>query len=138
MRRKSKPKGKKKMARRTRTIVARTSPTIRISAPAPIARRYGRRIRHYGRGAGRAVASEKHTIAAIAAAGVYGLVEKSGVAIPHIGPLGPAATVGLIAWVYGRVSKSQTAQHVATGLLSVAVNRWAATGTVAGDYNYNP
>jgi S1-C subfamily serine protease len=127
------------MARRTvtRTIVARSpSPTIRIAAPAPIARRYGRRVRHYAGRAGRAVASEKHTMAALAAAGVYGLIEKSGVAIPTIGPLGPAATIGLGAWLYGRVSKNQTAQHIATGLLAVAVNRWAATGTIAGsDYN---
>jgi hypothetical protein len=79
------------------------------------------------------VLSEKHTLTAVASAGVLGLIEKSGVAIPTIGPLGPAATLGLLAWAYGRSSKSQTAQHVATGLLCVAVNRWAATGTIAGD-----
>lgn len=121
----------------TRTVVARgPTPTIRVTAPAAIrsyGRRAGRAARHYGAHAGRAVASEKHTLAALAAAGAYGLIEKSGVSIPTIGPLGPAATVGMAAWLYGRMSKNQTAQHVATGLLAVAINRWAATGTIAGE-----
>lgn len=118
----------------TRTIVARApAPTIRISAPANIARRAGRAVRRYAPRAGRAIASEKHTITAVVAAGVLGFAEKSGVSIPSIGPVGPAGTAGLIAWAIGRATKNQTAQHVATGLLAVAVNRWAATGTIAGD-----
>jgi hypothetical protein len=68
---------------------------------------------------------------------VFGMVEKSGTKIPSIGPLGPAATVGVAAWLYGRMSKNQLAQHVATGLLAVAANRWAATGTIAGDEGYD-
>lgn len=124
------------MARRTitRTVVARApAPTIRISAPAAIARRAGRAVRRAAPRVGRAVASEKHTITAIVAAGVLGFAEKSGVALPSLGPVGPAGTAGLIAWAVGRATKSQTASHVATGLLCVAVNRWAATGTIAGD-----
>jgi hypothetical protein len=130
------------MARRrrsVRTIVARPTvvrtpaPVIRVSAPAGIRGRARHHIRRHAHSAGRAVASEKHTLAALAAAGAYGLIEKSGVAIPTIGPLGPAATVGMAAWLYGRMSKNQTAQHVATGLLAVAINRWAATGTIAGE-----
>ena len=77
--------------------------------------------------------SEKHTITAIVAAGVIGLLEKQGISIPTLGPLPPVATAGVAAWAYGRWGKSQMAQHIATGLLSVAVNRWAATGTIAGD-----
>jgi hypothetical protein len=111
-----------------------SAPIIRVSAPGG-GRRW-HRVRNHARGAGRAVASEKHTLAALAAAGAYGLIEKSGVAIPTIGPLGPAATVGMAAWLYGRFSKNQTAQHVATGLLCVAINRWAATGTIAGESYY--
>lgn len=119
----------------TRTIVARApSPVIRIAAPAAsVARRAGRAVRRAAPRVGRAVASEKHTITAVVAAGVLGFVEKSGFAIPSIGPVGPAGTAGLIAWAIGRTTKSQTAQHVATGLLCVAINRWAATGTIAGE-----
>lgn len=131
------------MARRrrssVRTIVTRApSPVIRIAGPPPI--RYARArsvARRSVAGAGRAVASEKHTLSAIAAAIVFGMVEKSGTKIPSIGPLGPAATVGVAAWLYGRMSKNQLAQHVATGLLAVAANRWAATGTIAGDEGYD-
>lgn len=128
------------MARRssgqfTRTIVARApSPVIRIAAPAAsVARRAGRAVRRAAPRVGRAVASEKHTITACIAAGVLGFAEKSGVSIPSIGPVGPAGTAGLIAWAIGRTTKNQTAQHVATGLLCVAINRWAATGTIAGE-----
>lgn len=122
------------MARRTRTIVTRAAtPTIRIAAPAPIRYRAARSVRRYARSAGRAVSSEKHTLSAIGAALAFGMLEKSGTKIPSIGPLGPAATVGIAAWLYGRMGKSQLAQHVATGLLCVAANRWAATGTIAGD-----
>lgn len=123
----------------TRTIVAQpraASPTIRISAPAAIrshGRRIGRHVRHYGGRALGAAKSEKHTLTAVGAAAVLGYLEKTGVQIPSVGPLGPAATAGLAAWLYGRYSKNQTAQHVATGLLCVAINRWAATGTIAGD-----
>lgn len=128
------------MAKRTatRTIVMaprQAAPVIRIATPQvrSVARRAGRAVRRYGGAVGRAAAGEKHTLTAMLAAGGLGLVEKSGVAIPTIGPLGPAATLGVAAWLYGRHSKSQTAQHVATGLLCVAVNRWAATGTIAGE-----
>lgn len=114
------------------TVVRTPAPIIRVSAPSGGGRRF-HRVRHHARRAGHAVASEKHTIAALAAAGAYGLIEKSGVSIPTIGPLGPAATVGMAAWLYGRISKNATAQHVATGLLAVAINRWAATGTIAGE-----
>lgn len=118
----------------TRTVVAnpyRTpAPVIRVSAPAAPSRRA--KIKHYARRAGAGVASEKHTLTAVGAALLYGLAVKSGINIPSIGPLGPAATVGLGAWLYGRTSKNNTAQHLATGLLSVAAYSWGSTGTIAG------
>jgi hypothetical protein len=77
--------------------------------------------------------SEKHTITAILAAAAFGMLEKSDVKIPTIGGIGPAGTAGIVAWAVGRMTKNQTAQHVATGLLAVAVNRWVATGSIAGD-----
>lgn len=122
----------------TRTIVAAPRQSaapiiIRTPAASAIARRAGRAVRRHAPRVGRAIASEKHTLTAIGAAVALGLIEKSGVAIPTIGPLGPAATLGIGAWILGRTSKSPTAQHVATGLLCVALNRWAATGTIAGE-----
>ncbi len=123
------------MARRRRSssrsiVVQRTpAPVIRVSAPSAPRRH---RIRHYGRHVASTVGSEKHTLMAVGAAIGLGMLEKSGTKIPTIGPLGPAATAGLAAWVYGRMSGNVTAKHMATGLLSVAFNRWAATGTIAG------
>jgi hypothetical protein len=120
----------------TRTIVVpqrQPAPIIRVSAPAGgRMRRVRRHARRAASAVGRGAASEKHTLTALAAAGAYGLVRKSGVSIPTIGPLGPAATVGLLAWAYGRWGKNQTAQHVATGLLSIAIYSWASTGEIAG------
>lgn len=119
----------------TRVVVARApaakAPIIRVSAPRT--HHLKRRARHYGRSAGRAISSEKHTMVALAAAAAYGFVEKQGYQIPSIGPIGPAGTVGLAAWLYGRMAKNNTAQHLATGLLAIAVNRWVATGTIAGE-----
>jgi hypothetical protein len=113
------------------TIVRAPAPVVRVSMPRM------QRARHHARRAGRAafgaVSSEKHTLAAVAAAVAFGLLEKSGVAIPSIGPLGPATTVGLGAWVYGRTTKNQMAQHIATGLLCVGLNNWARTGVISGD-----
>jgi hypothetical protein len=124
------------MARRRRSshAIVRTvrapAPIIRVAAPS--APRF-HRTRRVGRRVVGAVGSEKHTLTAVAAAIGFGMLEKSGTKIPSIGPLGPAATVGIAAWVYGRMSKSPTAAHVATGLLCVALNRWAATGVIAGE-----
>lgn len=123
---------------RTRTVT--TTPTIRIQTPSPIvraasARRRGGRVRRVAGAVGGAVASEKHTVAALAGAAALGLARRSGVAIPTIGGLSPEATAGLAAWAYGRFSRNQTAQHVATGLLAVAVHQWASggAGKVEGD-----
>ncbi len=120
----------------TRVVNAPSKPaTIRVvapSAPATRGRRFTR-MRGYARRAGSAVAGEKHMLTAFAAAGAYGLAERAGLPIPSIGPLGPAATVAVAAWLYGKTQKSQTALHLATGLGCIAINRLAATGTVVGE-----
>lgn len=130
------------MARRSsaaRPIIVRSAPAkapiIRVSAPANLSRsrRVGRAAGRAARSAGRGIVSEKHTITAILAAAAFGMLEKSDVKIPTIGGIGPAGTAGIVAWAVGRMTKNQTAQHVATGLLAVAVNRWVATGSIAGD-----
>lgn len=121
----------------TRTIVQRSSPqTIRVVAPSAPSRPRFARMRRYGHAVGRAAAGEKHMLAAFAAAGAYGLAERAGLPIPSIGPIGPAGTVALACWLYGKTQHSQTALHLATGLGCVAINRLAATGTVVGDAAY--
>jgi len=123
----------------TRVVVARApaaTPTIRIAAPAPIARRAARRAGHAARRVGRAAYNEKHTITALVAAGLLGLIEKTGTALPRIPRLSTAATYGLGAWAYGKYGRSVTAQHVATGLLSCAIRDFAAgktTDAIVGD-----
>lgn len=113
------------------------SRSISVRQSRPIVIRTGgsrrRSIRHYAGGAGRAVASEKHTLAALVAAFGYGLIRKSGVKIPSIGPFGPASTAGLALWAYGRWGHSSTAAHAATGLLSIAAYQFASTGEVVGE-----
>jgi hypothetical protein len=71
-------------------------------------------------------------LVAFAAAGAYGLAERAGMPIPSIGPIGPAGTLAVAAWLYGKTQKSTTALHLATGLGCVAINRLASTGTVVG------
>jgi hypothetical protein len=129
-------KGKHHMARRRRsasrrtTIVRAAAPIVRVSAP-PV-RRY-HRVRHAARSFAGGVAGEKGAIVAVAAAIGLGLLEKSGTKIPTIGPLGPAGTAAIGLYIYGRMAHSQTAKTMAVGLGCVAMNRWAATGTIAGD-----
>lgn len=122
---------------RTRTIVRTVSarapsPTIRVVAPSSPSRPRFHRVRRYAHAAGRAAAGEKHMLVAFAAAGAYGLAERAGMPIPSIGPIGPAGTLAVAAWLYGKTQKSNTALHLATGLGCVAINRLAATGTVVG------
>jgi hypothetical protein len=84
---------------------------------------------------GRAASSERHTLIAIGSAAALGLGEKTGMipmSLAIIPGVGPAGTLGLAAWAIGRITKNQTAQHMATGLLCVAINQWARTGTVSG------
>jgi hypothetical protein len=69
---------------------------------------------------------------AIGAALAIGYAQRQGWQIPQVAGLSPSATAGLAAWAYGRWGKSQTAQHLATGLLSVAAYSWAATSGVQG------
>jgi hypothetical protein len=55
------------------------------------------------------------------------------VQLPKIDAIGTAGTYGLVAWAIGRWTRSNVAQHVATGLLSVAAYQLAAGGGVSGD-----
>jgi len=79
---------------------------------------------------------EKHTLAAVGAAAVLGLMQGQGMSLPHFTAVGVPATYGVAAWALGRYSKNRTVQHVATGLLAVAAydlarTSWAGPGSTA-------
>lgn len=88
-------------------------------------------------GAGKAAAmvarEEAHTMAAVGAAAVLGYAQRENMldTVPHVEALGVEGTLGVLAWVAGRYTKSKMASHVATGLLSVAAWKLAngTTGT---------
>jgi hypothetical protein len=83
--------------------------------------------------AGRAASSEKHTIAAVAAAATLGFMQRSGVALPKFDALGTAGTYGLIAWAGGRFMRSPVLSHIATGLMSISAFQLAAGQTLSGE-----
>jgi hypothetical protein len=133
-RRKKHHRRKKHMARRrsaSRSVVVRQSRPIVIRTGG--GRRLASRARHYAGVAGRGVASEKHTLFAVGAAFLYGVLRKSGVKIPSFGPFGPASTTGLGLWALGRWGHNTTAAHAATGLLSIAAYQYGSTGEVVGE-----
>jgi len=78
----------------------------------------------------KAAIDEKHTIAAVLSAAALGYAEQTGVDIPSIAGLGQAGTAGLAAFILAKMTKSRTARHVATGLLSVAAYELAKTGSI--------
>lgn len=110
-----------------------TAPTFAIASTRKVA------LRRVAGKVAQAAVSEKHTITALAAAGALGLAERNDIPIPYIEMLGKAGTLGAVAWIAGRFTGNNTMQHVATGLLSVAVHELAkgkpkaAGGGVAGD-----
>lgn len=103
---------------------------VRVPSFGPRGRQLARRV---ASSAARMAASERHTAAAVAASAVLGFAQRSGVALPKIDAIGTAGTYGLIAWGIGRWTRSPVAQHVATGLLSVAAYQLASGGGVSGD-----
>jgi hypothetical protein len=103
---------------------------VRVPSISPRARALARRGVS---AAARIAASERHTAAAVGAAAVLGFAARSGVTLPRIEALGTAGTYGLVAWAVGRFTRSPMAQHVATGLLSVAAYQLAAGTGVSGE-----
>lgn len=107
---------------------------VRVPSFSPAARRRAGAIARRGfSAAGRAAASEKHTIAAVAAAATLGFMQRSGVSLPRIDALGTAGTYGLVSWAAGRFMKSPVLSHIATGLMSISAYQLAAGQTLAGD-----
>lgn len=122
-------------ASRTRTIVRRvparaSSPIIRVSAPSPQRRRRSGRRRSSSASVGGGILPKSRLIA-FGAAGLLGYAEKTGVKIPILLGLSPAASAALIALALAKFGRVQGAADVFTGLGCVALNRWGA-GNVPG------
>jgi hypothetical protein len=75
---------------------------------------------------------EKHTMYAVAAAGLAGWLSRDGTLqrLPHVTTLGVEGTYGLVALFAGRQMNSAALRHIATGLLSVAVHEFAKSTTM--------
>lgn len=134
-----------KKARKTKTAartITRSAPAkatvIKVSGPAPLARR-ARKVA--GRARGHAISGAKAFMGVaqnqlIAVGGAAGLafLQKSGVKIPKlIDSLSVPANAGLIAWGAARLLKNSTLDHVATGLLSAAAYAFAGGAPIQGD-----
>jgi hypothetical protein len=65
--------------------------------------------------------AERHTLAALLAAGVAGAARRYDWKLPTIGDIPATLAWGLGAWAVGRFTKNKMASHVATGLLSVGL-----------------
>lgn len=76
---------------------------------------------------------EKHTLTAVGSTLVLGYAESKGVSLPKFGPLSTAGTLGLAAWLIGRMTKNKTVEHVATGLLSVQAYEFGKGASMTGD-----
>ena len=111
----------------------------------------GGRMSRYGalarRGASVALSKareEKHTFIALGVAGAAGYARGKGMLdnIPHVQQLGVVGTFGIAAWALGKYTNNRIARHAATGLLAIAVNRFAEAqarsggGAVQGEVEY--
>jgi hypothetical protein len=110
------------------------TPIVKVSMPRAAlgkARAYGKRARGIVVGAAK---TEEHVMWALATAFVLGHFRKSGTAIPTLFGLSPEATVGLAAWIYGKMSKgSKNAQHIATGALCIVANQMGKGESLSGE-----
>lgn len=129
--------------RRSTTAITRTvhipsrtpAPIIRVAAPASPSRRRARRhVRRAVAGGKRLLGASQAQMIAVLGAGVLGLMQKNGVTLPKILPsLSTPANVGLLAFIGGKVLKSPTLDHAATGALSVALWAYLGGAPIQGD-----
>jgi hypothetical protein len=106
--------------------MAKTKTTITryVATAAPKAKAAIRRV---GSAGAQLAKDEKHTFTALLAAAASGYVKGAGMTVPYVDALGLEGTYGLVAWGIARYTRNRTAEHVATGLLSVAAARWGET-----------
>jgi len=107
------------MGRFRKYAVARRAPSVRYRRAGALAKRGTSAV-------AKRAAQEKHTLIAVAGAAALGYAKREGMKLPTLGPLSPAASVGLIAWGIAKFTKSNIAAHAATGALCVAAHEWLA------------
>lgn len=83
-------------------------------------------LRRVGGAAAKFAQDEKHTLTAVSAAALLGLAESRGMQLPAVDAVGTAGTYGIAAFVVAKLTGNRTAEHVATGLLSVAAYKAAS------------
>lgn len=105
------------IARRAAQVVV-----VRSGTGRRIARAAGRAaVRGAGRAAAWAAREEKHTLYALGTAAGLGLATRFRWNLPKIPGTSAALTVGIVAWGVGRLTKNESARHVATGALSIGL-----------------
>ena len=73
---------------------------------------------------------------AIIGGAVLGFIDKPGgplAALPTLPFLGRAGTAGLVTWAFGKWGRSAMADHMATGMLSIAAYELMKEGHISGE-----
>jgi hypothetical protein len=107
-------------------IQTRSARPIIIRAPS--GKKAAKMVRAGASKAAKLAAQEKHTFTALGAAGALGYARREGWLdnLPQIEAIGPEGSLALAAFIAGKFMKSEIANHLATGLGCVALNRLAA------------
>ena len=139
------------MAKRSKSSAARTTivrvpsaparrapaPVIKLNLPrAAAVRRVGRKIRHGVRRVGHRAYESRSVVVPFATSFVLGKLEASGqlAKVPTVLGLGPIGSSALIAYGVQRwLWKTPMARNIALCLGIIALNRFGATGQIAGE-----
>ena len=128
------------MARKRKTRTRSTSreivvrPRVTVASPAvrtarSLARRARPAVRRGASKIQKLALGEKHTLAAVGASAVLAYLDAKGSLqhFPKVGPLDQKAVLGLGLWAVGKYTKNPTAQHLATGVLSISAYEMVQT-----------
>jgi len=130
-----------KTAARTTHTTTRVAQPIIVRAPSAPTRgkRAGALAKKGASKVAKAAYDRKHKLVALAAAGVLGYARREGMLdnVPGIDAIGPEGNLALAAQLIAEFTGSTMADHVATGLGSVAINRMAA-GDIEGGGTHTP
>lgn len=116
-----------------RTVRAPAAQVIRVSAPAPIRHRRGRR-RSGGGGAGGALTGQR--VLGLGLGGLaLGLLEKAIPNLPTIPVLGRKGTIALGCYWFSRGSGGGLIRDIAIAAASIAGYELGTTGKISGDFD---
>lgn len=120
------------MARRRSSgvrVIRERAPIIRVSSSPVVPLKYRRAMRRHGRAYMKGGTS---IVDGIISGAAMGLVEKSGIAIPVIGPLGKSGSAALIAYGIGKFMHIPLASRLAVGFASMAAYQMMVKGSIDG------